>query len=353
MKTIPWEELYNRFLATRGGLAHLRTETSHRRQVWDKNNFHDIGDPFVRDLKALLLSKAERRMSGKNQVASSDLSPYIRNRATHVSEVEAHSISIAENLGLNIHLVQSISEGHDMGHVPFGHQGESYLRKRLCRNFTHEIMGVIVAQHIERGGEGLNLTHATLDGMFRHSGSNASPAMTPEAWVVRYADKIAYLFADYNDFRRMGWRCPPELVHLMDWFGDSHRNRSLRVTVALCEESVQQGHVTFEASEAAVKFRLLRELMNKQYVKVVQQDVSNFLDPLYTLLENSGEIPAWLGIALLTDAEVRYLISSGRMLSWSSVMQTGLGEIIDVMYEKEEFRQKMISLDPTGLDLDW
>jgi len=265
----------------------------------------------------------------------------------------AHSVRIAENLGFNTNLALAIAAGHDIGHVPFGHQGEHYLQRRLGVKFTHEIMGVIVSQHIERGGDGLNQTRATLKGMHGHSGDNASIDMTPEAWVVRYADKIAYLLADYNDFIRMHWRCGARLNDLMAWFGKSQRHRTIRIMTALCEESVEAGRVTFETSEAAVKFAELRRLMYEEYVKVVEQDVSRFLDPIYGLLERSGEIPAWLGIALLTDEEVCTLTGAHRMLCWRNIMATGLGEIISVMHEREEFRNKVFSLDPTALDLDW
>ena len=347
MKTISDSELLARFVATQGKLSHLRTTVSHRRHTWE-NDFHALGDPFARDKRVILLSKAYRRMGGKNQVASSHLAPHIRNRATHVSEVVAHSIGIAEHLGLNVMLAEAIAEGHDMGHVPFGHQGEYYLQQKMGVKFTHEMMGVILAQHVERRGHGLNLTRATLEGMYRHSGSNTSPHMTQEAWVVRYADKIAYLFADYNDFGRMNWRCSPELCDLMDWFGKSQRDRSFRTIMALCEESASAGRVTFETSEPAVAFNKLRSLMYVEYGRVVEQDVSGILDRLYKLLDRSQTIPPWLGIALLTDEEVSNFTRDGRMLNWKGVMDTGLGEIISITP-----REKLFSIDPMSLDLDW
>lgn len=350
MKTIPERELYNRYLATQGQLAHLKTVKSRRRFTWG-NDFHAIDDPFVRDMSVLECSKAWRRMGGKNQVASSPLAPHIRNRSTHVSEVRAHSSRIADHLGLNVMLSLSIASGHDIGHVPFGHQGEKYLKDRLGKKITHETLGVIIAQRVERiqsCGSGLNLTYETLDGMYRHSGANAHPGMTPEAWVVRYADKIAYLFADYNDFDRMGWPCDQALVDLMSWFGHSQRDRTFRTMMALCEESVEKSHVSFETSEPAVRFSQLRSLMYREYERVVEQDVSRFLDPIYDLLDRSGMIPPWLGIALLTDVEVHHLVGEKRMLSWRDLVGTGMGEIVRAVD-----REKLFAIDPMELGLEW
>ncbi|MEN9614006.1 MAG: hypothetical protein RLZZ347_313 [Candidatus Parcubacteria bacterium] len=346
MQAIPDQELLKRFLATAGALAHLKTNGSHRRKTYE-NDFR-IGDQFVDDSSVILSSKASRRMGGKNQVASSHHTPHIRNRATHVNEVVAHSIRITEHLGLNIHLTQAIALGHDIGHVPFGHQGENYLQKKWNPKFTHEVFGVVIAQHIERKGRGLNLTHATLDGMWRHSGKNTSETMTQEAWVVRYADKIAYLFADYNDFKRLEWRCSSELEKVMAWFGGYQRDRTFRTIMALCEESAKAGRVHFETSEPALMFNKLRGLMYAEYERVVEQNVARFLDPIYDFINRSELIPPWLGIALLTDEEVSRLIDDPHMLNSRVLMDTGLGEII-----RNTDREHLFAINGIELDLNW
>lgn len=347
MRALPNQDLLDRFLAATDRLTHLKAKGSHRRHTYDVD-FQAVGNPFVRDSSVILSSKAFRRMGGKNQVASSHHTPHIRNRATHVNEVVAHSIRIAEHLGLNTHLAHAIALGHDIGHVPFGHQGEHYLQKMWNSKFTHEVFGVIVAQHIERKGKGLNLTHATLDGMWRHSGKNTSETMTQEAWVVRYADKIAYLFADYNDFKRLAWQCSSELEETINWFGVSQRDRTFRTMVALCEESTGHGQVHFETSEPARMFNKLRGLMYNEYERVVEQNVARFLDPIYSFIERSRLIPPWLGIALLTDEEVSRLIDDPHMLNSKVLMDTGLGEII-----RNTDRDHLFAINGVNLDLNW
>lgn len=350
MKTITNEELHRRLLATQNSLAHLKTETSHRRHTWNEEgevDFHSIGNPFVRDLDVIFKSKAWRRMSGKNQVASSPFDSHLRNRETHVIEVLGCSSRIAEHLGLNVFLAQAIAAGHDLGHVPFGHQGEHYIQKKTGSKFTHEVMGTVILQCVERRGHGCNVTWATLEGVHGHSGNNAKESMTPEGWVVRYADKIAYLFADYNDFDRMQWQCQPKLVELMNWFGFSQRDRTLRTAMALYEESVSSGRVIFEKSEAAINFNKLRKLMYYEYERVVEQDVSVYLEPVWNLLDRSGVIPPWLGISLLTDNDICRLLGEHRVLRWKSIMDTGLGEII-----KKTPQEVLWGIKPE-LDLNW
>lgn len=347
MRDISQKDLFERLQATQNALANLRTIGSHRRLSWEYD-LHSVGPEFIRDITIIKASKAYRRLGAKNQVASASFLPHIRNRLTHVCEVEGHTMRMCAHLGLNHDLGLAIACGHDIGHVPFGHQGEHYLQTKIGNDFTHELMGVIVAQHIERGGCGLNLTHATLDGMYRHSGQNVSETMTQEAWVNRYADKIGYIFADYNDFGRMRWPCSKELVELMDWFGFNQRDRSLRTMMALYEESASEGRVSFEKTEPAKSFDWLRKLMYKEYSRVVEQDVSSRLDPIYRILESSGQIPAWLGISLLTDEEVCRINAEGRMMNWKTLMDTGLGEILT--RTKPEV---LFSIKPFELDLNW
>jgi dGTPase len=348
MKNITYKELMARYIATENSLADLRKSDDSTRRNQYEFDIQSLGNPFIRDTSVILSSKANRRMGRKNQVASAQHFTHVRDRSTHVDEVIAHSIRLADHLGLNVHLAHSIAAGHDIGHVPFGHQGEHYIQERLGKPFTHEVIGVIIAQHVERKGLGLNLTWHTLDGMWRHSGNNASPLMTQEAWIVRYADKLAYLFADYNDFARFGWKCNPELVALMEWFGKNQRDRTFHTMMALCEESRQEGKVSFEKSEVAQKFNLVRKLMYQEYGRIVEQDVSRYLDPIWNFLDKTQCIPPWLGIALMTDIEVLRLHERSTLLNFRDIADTGMGEIINLIP-----REKLFSIDPSNLDLDW
>jgi dGTPase len=279
-------------------------------------------------MNRILCSKAFRRLSRKTQVASFPINPHIRDRMSHTGEVTAISVTIADILGLNMSLVQAIALGHDIGHVPMGHPGEAFLAERSGRPFTHEVMGVIIAQKIERHCRGLNLTHQVLEGMFRHSGKNFSPDMTPEAMVVRIADKVAYLFSDYNDFVRMGHPIGHELKVVVESFGANQRKRVAETISAICFESAEKDRVDFSESDAAVRFTELRTLMYEIYPCITAQDPCGVLEPIYKFVEKSGIADPLLVLSLMTDHDIDYLAAQ-HALNSHHIRNTGAGDALD------------------------
>ncbi len=343
------KQLREETLKFRGALAHLKTTTGRRRyENCSSYIISVVEDPFVADELALLRSTALRRLEAKTQVAVIPLNNYMRTRGSHTQEVKAESVEMAHLLGLNESLVRAISLGHDVGHVPFGHPGEHFLSRELGKDFTHEVMGVVVAQHIERHGYGLNLTFEVLDGMMRHSGKNVTDAMTQEAWVVRFADKIAYLFADYNDLLRMRYKfIPSELTSLMNDFGSTQRERTAIVTYEICKESAEAGKVVFEKSEFAEKFNRIRTLMYDIYPRVTQQSPEYIIEPIMNFLRNLPDIDPFLVFALMTDKDVWYL-SQQFMVNNSHLEQTSVYELIE---DIQKFTNQ--KLDYTNPDLEW
>jgi dGTPase len=126
---------------------------------------------------------------------------HFRTRLTHTLEVAQTSRTIARALRLNEDLTEAIALGHDLGHSPFGHDGEEVLDE-LLPGFLHNEQSVRVVELIERGGAGLNLTEEVIDGILNHPLS-CSPS-TLEGGVVRIADKIAYINHDIDDAIRAG-----------------------------------------------------------------------------------------------------------------------------------------------------
>ena len=167
---------------------------------------------FAVDRDRIVHSKAFRRTKHKTQVFLAPVGDHYRTRLTHILEVSQIGRSIARALRLNEDLVEAMALGHDIGHTPFGHVGEELLAKFLTDGFRHNEQSVRIAESLEKNGAGLNLTHATLDGIKKHSapteGGLETAAWgepeTPEGWVVRYADKIAYLHHDIDDAMRAG-----------------------------------------------------------------------------------------------------------------------------------------------------
>lgn len=141
---------------------------------------------FQRDKDRIVHSKAFRRTVDKAQVYSTHKGDHYRTRLTHTLEVNQIAKGIARSLGLHEDLVEAIALGHDIGHTPFGHEGERQLdlimsgRLKLCREhnpenfggFKHNYQSVKLANYVEEKYvecEGLDLTYQVLEGMLKHT----------------------------------------------------------------------------------------------------------------------------------------------------------------------------------------
>lgn len=165
----------------------------------------DVRTPFQRDRDRIIHAKAFRRLMHKTQVFISPDGDHYRTRLTHTLEMMQISRTIARALDLNEDLAEAIALGHDLGHTPFGHTGEEAIARALTplgRNFRHNQHSLRVVDHLEKEGEGLNLTHEVRDGILNHSGKGYP--YTREAEIVRIADRIAYVNHDVDDALRAG-----------------------------------------------------------------------------------------------------------------------------------------------------
>ena len=335
-----------------GCLSHLQTTKGRRKDTTrPEGEALILPNPFEADESKLLSSKAFRLLRNKTQVVTVSKNPFVRNRQTHVLEVVAISVIASEVLGLNTSLVRAIAIGHDIGHVPLGHQGESFMAKAMGRpEFCHEIMGPIVAQKIERKGVGLNLTFEVLEGMMCHSGAKAREGMTQEAWLVRFTDKFAYIFADYNDLiTRMRYPARQELHKVMDEFGSNQRQRTQTAMAGLVVESAECGKVSFEHSEVAQKFKRLRELMYEIYPHVTQQNSSDTMTPVINFLREINIGDPFLLLALMTDNDVLEL-AKVQVPNYEHLKDSALGELIPYM---ETISPPNNPIDLCNPYLDW
>jgi len=207
---------------------------------------HEFRTEFERDRDRILYSKAFRRLSGKTQVFVTGYEDHIRTRLTHTLEVSQIAKTIASYFGLDIALTEAIALGHDIGHTPFGHEGERILNfimngcekiKEFNNNipntekgFKHNWQGLRVLTKLEKKSEdydGLNLTNYVLWGILKHSklkweesedklkndfykknnndflkkiiNNKNNESWTFEGLVVRQADEIAQRHHDIED----------------------------------------------------------------------------------------------------------------------------------------------------------
>ncbi|QWR77653.1 deoxyguanosinetriphosphate triphosphohydrolase [Candidatus Magnetomonas plexicatena] len=170
----------------------------------------EIRTCFQRDRDRIIHAKSFRRLKHKTQVFLAPKGDHYRTRLTHVLEVSQISRTIARALRLNEDLTEAIALGHDLGHTPFGHAGETVLRKIHPGGFDHYVQSLRVVDFIEKDGKGLNLTHEVRDGIIKHSkgkgsilpDNDATMAETLEGQVVRISDIIAYVNHDLDDALR-------------------------------------------------------------------------------------------------------------------------------------------------------
>lgn len=157
----------------------------------------DIRTCYQRDRDRILHCKAFRRMKHKTQVFLAPAGDHYRTRLTHTLEVSQIARTIAKALRMNEDLTEAIALGHDLGHTPFGHAGESALNGICEEGFSHCEQSIRVVEILEKKGQGLNLTKEVKDGIINHR-TSGNPA-TMEGKIVRIADKIAYINHDIDD----------------------------------------------------------------------------------------------------------------------------------------------------------
>lgn len=191
-----------------------------------------IRTEFQRDRDRILHSKSFRRLKDKTQVFLSPIGDHYRTRLTHTLEVSQIARTISKSLRLNEDLTEAIALGHDLGHTPFGHAGESALNDVVLGGFRHNEQSLRVVEALEREGEGLNLTYEVQDGILKHTkgrdriiAKDYLPS-TLEGNVVRISDIIAYVNHDIEDAIRAGMithnDIPKEFTKIV---GDSHGSR--------------------------------------------------------------------------------------------------------------------------------
>ncbi len=284
----------------------------------------DIRSDFERDYNRIIHSTGYRRLKHKTQVFFSPENDHICTRGEHVTHVESISYTIAKYLGLNTELTKAIATAHDLGHSPFGHQGERILseisKRDINENFWHERNGIVRVDKLElledRFGNkrNLDLTYAVRDGIISHCGEidenklrpreecidlyeyNYPNEYAPYTWegcVVKISDKISYLGRDIIDAVTLGI-LDEDLDELKRIFHCDINNSVIisDLVYDLCRNSSPETGLCFSEE----KFKMLNELKqfnykniylsdktmaSNQYFKLVLNTIYDFLKDLY------------------------------------------------------------------------
>ncbi len=270
------------------------------RRYNDKKLERGYRQAFSVDSDRILHSRAYTRYIDKTQVFYLIRNDHITHRVLHVQLVSKIARTIGRFLGLNEDLIEAIALGHDIGHPPFGHDGEKMLSK-ICRKlnigyFQHNIQSVQFLDRVEHGGKGWNLCLQTLDGILCHDGeihnrklkpkreksfdsfenemntqkNNPDTELTPmtlEGCVVRMTDTISYVGRDIEDAIRLGiirrGDLPNECIKIL---GDTNGTIVYNLVSDIIINSFQNVTISFgpEISDA------LKELKQFNYEKIYQ-----------------------------------------------------------------------------------
>ncbi|MBK5211195.1 MAG: deoxyguanosinetriphosphate triphosphohydrolase [Coriobacteriia bacterium] len=216
---------------------------------------------FQRDRDRILHCKSLRRLSHKTQVFLAAEGDHYRTRLTHTLEVAQIARSVARTLRLNEDLTEAIALGHDLGHTPFGHTGETALNRALSKiqsdyrekypkaptHYEHVEQSLRLVECLEYDGKGLNLCWETRDGILGHSGNHIPKTL--EGQIVRISDRIAYINHDIDDALRAGViseeNLPQEYCEVL---GDNSPHRITTLVRDLVENSAGRERIIMSSS---------------------------------------------------------------------------------------------------------
>lgn len=261
----------------------------------------DYRQHFAVDVDRILHSMAYTRYIDKTQVFYLIRNDHITHRMLHVQLVSKAARTIGRFLGLNEDLIEAIAIGHDIGHPPFGHDGERILSDICTRHgigqFHHNVQSVHFLDKVERKGRGWNLCLQTLDGILCHDGEIHNQYIEPvrgksfadhefeikrktagepvnlvpmslEGCVVRFADTVSYIGRDIEDAIRLGLIRRSDLPEKSAaCLGDTNGRIVYSLVTDIILNSYQKPYISFshEISEALgllKKFNYERIYMN-------------------------------------------------------------------------------------------
>ena len=288
--------------------------------IYLKPNHADIRTPFFRDIDRIIYSLAFIRYQDKTQVFSNTYHDHVSKRMIHVQLVSKIARTIGRALGLNEDLNEAAALGHDLGHTPFGHQGEYILNELSLKHkegyFNHNIESVRNLMVLENYGKGLNITVQVLDAIMCHNGEFAlgeykpkkktveeflkeyetsyqdknvlarMRPMTLEGCVVRVSDLIAYLGRDIDDAVRLNVLKRDELPkEITDILGSTTKEIVNTCIMDIINNSVNKNYIKLspEVYKAIVDLKKFNyeHIYNKALTKEAKEHLQDMFETLF------------------------------------------------------------------------
>lgn len=345
-----------------------------------------LRNDFSRDRDRILFSKSFRRLEHKAQIYSHQKGDHFRTRLTHSLEVSQIARSLSRNLGANEDLVEAISLGHDLGHTPFGHQGERTLDDIMSGKdqlsgklnyqidfggFKHNFNSLRILDQIEKkypSHKGLNLTWQVLEGILKHTKIKRHKEKTPEecnkcnkCWKIeRFID---FKEGTNKDFKKM--------MHL-----DKQHSVTIEgQIVALADEIAQRQHDLDDGlrdSNLGLNYdEVLNQLLksigkiqkaNKRHIgsklnqdiKILNQLEKKFQEYKKTLSEKKesyDDYILYIKTNLVRDI-IEYFILDATNHSYCTMKLSNLYKKIDVTNPDFRLEDKIISFSNVGAQLN-
>lgn len=322
-----WEEFVKENISKRES-TYVDVACKSKDAIRLKPEKEDLRPAFSKDADRIIYSLAYSRYMDKTQVFSNKENDHITKRMTHVQMVSKVARMIGRSLGLNEDLIEAAALGHDLGHTPYGHEGE-YILDRISMevgegHFHHNIQSVRDLMCLEKYGEGLNITLQVLDAIMCHNGEflldeyrpmqkdietfqkqyeasyqdHASMKhyvpMTLEGCVVRVSDIIAYLGRDIEDAIRMGLLNREDVPsEITDVLGLTTSNIVNTITMDIIKESVGKPYLrmskeVLNAVQTLKKFNeehIYRKANTKEALQALEQDFRLLFQTLQKVVE--------------------------------------------------------------------
>ena len=312
----------------------------------------DIRPSYFRDSDRIIYSLAYSRYLDKTQVFSNIENDHISKRITHVQMVSKIARTIGRALNMNEDLIEAIALGHDLGHCPYGHAGETILNrislKYTGRFFNHNVHSVRILKDIENFGEGYNITLQVLDGILCHNGEfvsqeyypiNRKPEdflkiyencytdintvkklrpMTLEGCIVRISDVIAYIGRDIEDAIRIGLIDENDVPqNVIEVLGRSNREMINTIILDIISNSLNKPYIKM-SEEIFKAIKYLKQFNNENIYYKVNTDLTltHYEDMFNTIFEHylkdvkEKNIESEIYQVFLGDMNDRYLINN-------------------------------------------
>lgn len=291
----------------------------------------DIRLEFARDVDKIIHSQCYTRYMSKTQVFVDPVNDHISTRMTHVQYVSKAARTIARALKLNEDLCEAIALGHDVGHTPYGHFGESVLNKLSKRYnngrcFAHNLNSVRVFSVTEKKGYSTNLTLQVLDGIMCHNGEFIQERYTPnvnkdfdilykeyneclndeekikrlvpmtlEGCVVRISDMIGYIGKDIDDANRLGIFNKDTLpAEVKTYLGTDNDQIMNSIIIDVIKNSYNKPYISMSKEVySAVKILKKFNYDNIYYKAITEEDrkrYENTIETLYSVYSRALEM---------------------------------------------------------------